>query len=199
MFLFDLRPCEPWGWQGFSGLGQMKWADEKCEACLLCHWSLSLSVSVSCSLLLFVYSVIIGWCFFSLSWGAGMTRSLLKVIKQCDCKEKPLFHSTVLVMHVLFLHIGVYYKLLLPFRLWHCLSSILLEAFSVEDVCSALQVHVSASKSSSYIFNKAFSSLFILESFVPPALTYQTMRGAKGYMAHSIDCSQKYFQRYGSR
>lgn len=39
---------------------------------------------------------------------------------------------------------------------------------------------------------------FILERFVPPVLTKKTIRGTKGYMPRSIDCSQKYFQSYES-
>lgn len=43
---------------------------------------------------------------------------------------------------------------------------------------------------------------FILDRFVPSAVlrtvTNKTVRSTKGYMPHSIDCSQKYFQNYGS-
>lgn len=58
-------------------------------------------------------------------------------------------------------YIGVDFRLQLPFRRWHCLSSLLLDAVTMKDTHSALEVRVSASKSSSHIFNKAFSRLFL--------------------------------------
>lgn len=39
---------------------------------------------------------------------------------------------------------------------------------------------------------------FLSQRFVPPVLTKKTMHSTKGYMPHSIDCSQKYFWSYES-
>lgn len=41
-------------------------------------------------------------------------------------------------------------------------------------------------------------SFFVSERFVPLVLTNKMIHSTKGYMPHSIDCPQKYFQSYKS-
>lgn len=176
-FLFDLRSCGPRGWLRFSDLGEAKWAVEKmrplsfsyCLTDLLSPW-FSVGVSVSCSLFLsfcLVFHSHLWMFFFFLGHGSQVGRGE-RWLGNLNAKRYFLFSLIFLnllycciyvIMLILVLYISVNVKLQLPFRLWHCLSSVVIDAVTMKDTCSALQIHVSASKSSAYIFNKGFSRL----------------------------------------
>lgn len=178
LFLFDLRSCGPWGWLRSSDLGEAKWAVGEIKwglapfpiVSLICFLCASLLVSLSH--ILFSFCLVFHlhlWAFFFSSgvWESGWEGKV--VIRQIWEKERYFLSSLIFLnllycqayafTHILFSYICADLKLQLPFRLCHCLSSVVIDAVTMKDTCSALQVHVSASKSSAYIFNKGFSRL----------------------------------------
>lgn len=149
------------------------WKNEASLFLILSHW--------------FAFSVVLCWCLclmFSVSffpsclslasldvlfffWGMAVGRGEQR-LGNLNAKRyflcsliflNLLYCCIYVIMLILVLYISVDVKLQLPFRLWHCLSSIVIDAVTMKDTCSALQIHVSASKSSAYIFNKGFSRL----------------------------------------
>lgn len=135
-----------------------------CLTDLLSLWfSVGFSLSHSLFLSVLSFTCISGCSFFSFSSGAWESGREGKVAIGHFLSSliflNLLYCCTYAFTLILFLYIHADLKLQLPFRLCHCLSSIVIDAVTMKDTCSALQVHASASKSSAYIFNKGFSRL----------------------------------------